>query len=107
MMETLVDQLQDEAGLCRSEGADDIAGLLDEAAARVAELKAEREALRAQLQAMKLDEHKFLADLNEKLKQAQWMAESRRELAQKAVDERDALRKENHEAHAMLTGKFE
>jgi len=39
----LVDDLHNEADLCRNEGADDIAKLLDQAAAQIAKLQAERD----------------------------------------------------------------
>jgi len=40
----LLEQISDEADLCRNDGADDIAGLLDEAAAAIRTLLAERHA---------------------------------------------------------------
>jgi len=42
-MSTLDERLQTEADLCRNEGADDIAKLLDEAAAQLAQLRAARD----------------------------------------------------------------
>ena len=43
--EALLDRLSDEADLCRNDGADDIARLLDEAAAELRRLHAELEAM--------------------------------------------------------------
>jgi hypothetical protein len=42
---TLVERLQDEADLCRNEGATDIAALLDEASATITALMCERQAM--------------------------------------------------------------
>lgn len=44
---SLVERLRDEADLCRNDGADDIAELLDEAATTLEALAAERDALKA------------------------------------------------------------
>jgi hypothetical protein len=38
-MDSLVEQLNDEADLCRNEGADDVAALLSQSAAELARLK--------------------------------------------------------------------
>jgi hypothetical protein len=52
----LIARLRDEADLCRNETADDIAGLLDEAANAIAALVAERDAAIAALQELTLAE---------------------------------------------------
>ena len=46
----LVDDLHNEADLCRNEGADDIAKLLDQAAAQIAKLQADGDKLAGALE---------------------------------------------------------
>jgi len=46
MKTTLLQQIQDEADLCRNDGADDVASLLDDAAKAVAVLRELRDQVR-------------------------------------------------------------
>lgn len=60
----LVDDLHNEADLCRNEGADDIAKLLDQAAAQIAKLQADGDKLAGALEAFQ--RHYDLNDCDER-----------------------------------------
>lgn len=56
-MSDLIERLNDEADLCRNDGANDIADLLDEAIKRIAELESENNRLKKKEIYAWLNEH--------------------------------------------------